>query len=817
MNKLAVNFTALILIISLGLNGPVGLVLAQEATPSAESSTTENSTTGANSTNTATATVDQTSTTTNTNDAIAVNTTDALSASGDNAALDNTGDASITTNTAATSATTSTETNQTIWEPMPWTTWTGEGDWQTRAENSTTGADSTNTATTSVSQTDTLTNTNTADVTNSATTTSLTGANVASDNTGSATISTGNASTTTATQTTANTNIVSWTGEGDWSNLWNGEAVNFLTGANSTNTSSVDFTKVLDVLNENGVNVDNLIASFATSGDNIASDNTGNATITTGSALVLSTLFNLVNTNIFGTDIMEILYQDIFGTFSGNIDLSFGNLFSLPNLISQPLTLNSSNDTTGFNSDNTATTVGSFTVDITNDNSGVLNNALDLFAITGSNTASDNTGNVLVETGNAEVMVNLVNFLNTNISTNELYLGVINVFGDWTGNLILPEYNGVTSSSPLPLLSSTKNIQTGATSDNTATMTTDNILTVDNTNNATVDNVFNLFAETGGNSASDNTLSASVTTGLSQVEANQATFANTNVVSNAPWWLVIINNLGTWVPVLLPPLNIGTQLVLDLDDLGMNIPSSSETLDLTAANNLTGSLSSNEASVTLNSETNITNTNVGTIINDVSALASTGGNEASRNTGSATIASGNASILVNTLNFLNTNVIAPSILISIVNVFGSWMGDVLSFGTQAPLPAVSAPDQPIAQAENSGNITNAPASPSNPTTSSETNSSQSSPSVNFSSAAPLSSVSNNQSTTPPNFNTQSNIQNQEGEVLAFYEEKGGGDGGFPSQVNEETPDTKGTLILMLIALTAVLFILTRVSRIISRK
>lgn len=696
LKKITLKIVSLIVVFNLVFLGPVSLTLAQEASPD-PGATAENTDTGSSSDNTASSETTETTDATNTNDATVDNTVTGGSDSGTNDATNNTGDATITTSDAATSSSTDNQVNQNAilpspspsYAPMSWTTWTGDGDWTSWASNSQTGSSSTNTASTDSSQTTSLTNTNIATIDNTTDTFSTTGGNTASDNTGNASINTGEATNISSIQNLANLNF--WTGEGDWTNLWNGEALNWRTGSGSTNASSAELDRILSVLNENGVDVDNLINSFSSSGANTASDNTGNASITTGDASMLATIFNLANTNIFGTDAINILYQDIYGAYNGNINLAGANSFNLP-AGRQGLpqgsagNLSSENNTTGFNSDNLSEVIGTLTVDILNNNTGDLINNLDLEAISGNNTASDNTGNSYIETGDADVIANLINFLNTNVFTNEFYLGVINVYGSWNGNLVLPEYNEG-NSSYANLAASATNEFTGSSSSNDSTTSLTDATTIENNNFGTVNNNFNATAETGGNSASDNTLNGTIRTGSANAEGNLANFTNTNVVSDSPWWLILVNNLGTWIPILVPSYSGSTQLVLDLDDLGSGDNYSGTEVPLYAGNEFTGSSSDNSALASQTNETNIANNNDGSITNNVDTLALTGGNEANRNTGHGTVITGDANIWINALNFLNTNIIAPSFMLTVINIFGNWTGDILNAGDEPSAPS----------------------------------------------------------------------------------------------------------------------------------
>jgi hypothetical protein len=723
MKKLSLKLISLVLALQLVAFSPASIVWAQDATETTQ--TAENTNTGSTSDNTSSNTTTNTETATNTNDATNTNNTTNTTDSGTNDASSNTGTGTVATSDSTNSTTTTTQVNQTSYEPMPWTTWTGSGDWTTRSTNTSTGSNSTNTATNTNNTTQNLTNTNNATLDNNTTSSATTGSNTASNNTGDGSINTGNASTSTNTQNIANTNLVKWTGEGDWTNLWQGEAINYLTGSNSTNTADNQFNQVLDVLNQNGVDVNNLINSFSSSGGNTASDNTGNATIITGNASVLANLFNLANTNIFGTDAINILYQDVYGSYGGNINLGSAQSYSLADLLGTPLNITSGNDTTGFNSNNLANFDGSLTLNITNENDGTLDNDLDLAAITGGNTASDNTGNATIQTGDASIIANLINFLNSNLFTNNLSLGFINVWGDWSGNLVLPEYNSAAVGSS-DFVVNNNNLYTGSGSDNetNTTLTSDNNLT--NNNDGTVVNNYDLSMETGDNSASRNTRSGSIQSGSANGTVNEANWINTNVISNDPWWIILVNNMGTWTPLLISPkLADGTQIILDLDQLGLAGPqttaqASTDPNTITTGNVMTGTLSDNQANTNLSATTNITNNNTGAITNNITAAAITGDNTADDNTGNAQIQTGDASLLVNVINFLNTNVISPSIMLTVVNVFGSWSGDILGFNQSAPQGGNTSQSQDTTttadnQAQNTTNPSNTSPSDNNPT------------------------------------------------------------------------------------------------------
>ncbi len=800
MKKIFGNIIAIFLTLGLVFGGPTALVFADDPSPfpsptastssdpSPSPSTTDssNTNTGSTSNNTSNTTTDQTNTATNNNTSNTTNNTTANSTSGTNDSNSNTGNATVNTSSAATNTTTNTTTNTNTYAPMSWTSWTGDGDWQSRSTNGQTGSTSNNTANTTSNETNNLTNTNNAIINNTTNATSDTGTNNALNNTGDAAITTGNASTIAGNQNVANVNATAWTGNGDWTTMWNGEALNYLTGAHSDNTAATNFTKVLDVLNQNGVDINNLLGASANSGGNNASQNTGNATIQTGNSSVLATLFNLANSNIFGTDAINILYQDIYGQYSGDVNLSNATPLSLQSLLNNPTTVNSSNSLTGSGSTNNSTVNGSLFLDVLNQNSGSLENNLNLNSITGGNNANDNTGNGSVTTGDASIIANLINFLNANIFTNSFYLGVVNVYGDWSGNLILPQYNGSSGGSANLSLAGS-NFKTGSNSDNNSNTNLTTNSTLNNNNDGTVQNDFNLALATGGNSSSDNTLNGIISTGNAAGDVNQANLVNTNFVSNDPWWIILVNNMGHWTPMLFSPhLSNGAQIVLDLDSLGLSGNSQTTVngqgggqagaLNQAASNNLTGSTSDNNATTNLTATTNITNNNDGSIINNVDALASTGNNSASRNTGSGDITTGNANVLVNAINFLNANFVTPSFMVTIVNVFGSWAGDVLNFGQTQTVASVNSTANGITniQSNNSPQGGQSNNDPGNNNTSPNNNSTNNPPVVQTSTTTTGGITINSVTINPGALFNNGNGGNAQ--VLSFHEQSNPGSG-----------------------------------------
>ena len=82
--------------------------------------------------------------------------------------------------------------------------------------------------------------------------------------------------------------------------------------------------------------------------------------------------------------------------------------------------------------------------------------------------------------------------------------------------------------------------------------------------------------------------------------------------------------------------------------------------------------------------TTILASNSASINNNIKVNSDTGNNTASNNTGAGVIQTGNATAGLNIVNMANTNVVAKKFIAILVNVLGSWLGDVVTPDQQAP-------------------------------------------------------------------------------------------------------------------------------------
>jgi hypothetical protein len=166
------------------------------------------------------------------------------------------------------------------------------------------------------------------------------------------------------------------------------------------------------------------------------------------------------------------------------------------------------------------------------------------------------------------------------------------------------------------------NSNTGADSDNDASVTIENNTTISSTNNANINNTISVSANTGNNSADKNTGDGSVTSG--------------DITGS-----VSVTNTGN--------VNGNFDSLLDLNCGG--------SCSFSASNSNTGADSDNDSSVNVVNNVDVTVNNEANVDNNVDADLNTGGNSADKNTGDGSVTSGDISFSIEILNDLNKNFI----------------------------------------------------------------------------------------------------------------------------------------------------------------
>lgn len=373
----------------------------------------------------------------------------------------------------------------------------------------------------------------------------------------------------------------------------------------------------------NGASADQKTASDSQNMANaVAQDSaatcTGNpcqtAAIVTGAATAAANTVNTVNTNIT-TDNGAADTQTISGNYVGDINLLdvFNSLIDKTNQLS-------------------AETSTSLATAVVNNNVAVVNTDTAANANTGGNTIADNTGGAAITTGDAAANTNVINYVNTNITGNTWLFSTINVLGNWTGNLIVPGAGLLTLPTAQDILAAA----------------------VTNVNKSDVKTDASANADTGNNLISG-AAGGTIQTGAADSNTNVVTVANTNIVKNN-WFFLLINNMGSWVGQ-----------VIDWDD-ATGTTNTEYSYDFGTDPNNPENLP--------HYFTSVFNHNSADVTTKASADATTGGNTIADVSGNGTVLTGNASAKANVVNFINTNITGNNWFFGTVNILGSWTGNL---------------------------------------------------------------------------------------------------------------------------------------------
>lgn len=490
-----------------------------------------------------------------------------------------------------------------------------------------------------------------------------------SGNVGDTTIDTGDANTTGTITTLGNTNT---NGAGVGGNGNSVGVVNSGNGTDSTNNGSVSLSGNNNTFQENSAVVGNNLNQSSTSGNNASDNNVGNTTIiNTGDANTTATVITGVNTNVDGIMVSEFNIAD---DHLGDIILDFG--VSCVSGCGQTGSILAQNSGNGTDSTNNASITDNSIDNTFQTNDASIESNLTLSSDSGDNSTSANTGgDSSIETGDANVAANLLTFANNNLSGNVIF-GVVNIFGDLVGDILFPE--SALSCSTCGGNVTAANSGNGTDSTNNTTLNQTNSDSTFQLNDANIENNLLLDVSTGGNEASGNTNgNSTIETGDTEVIAQVLNIANMNLIGG-DIWLVLVNKAGQWIGRILGAPDgasyagsAGTEFVID------------ENGEITAVNSGNGSGSDNNSNVSQNTDSTIVQANTANIANNLNLSANTGGNTASNNTGGdSKIKTGDAKIIANVVNFVNNNIIGNGrLFVTVVNVFGSWMGDFVTPGS----------------------------------------------------------------------------------------------------------------------------------------
>ncbi len=383
--------------------------------------------------------------------------------------------------------------------------------------------------------------------------------------------------------------------------------------------------------------ISNNNSTQAATGNALIDGNTYAGNATTGNATAISNLFNLLQSsaNFLGGDI---------NTFNANIQGNMvGDLLINPGAIG------------GLTAASATNPVDNLTVN--NQSNGVINNNLVVDASSGNASILNNTNAGSATTGNANAVANVINMLNSAVSTGQSFLGNINIYGNLDGDILLPPgfLDSLLASNAAPSASSCSSDCSGST--------TANIV-----NNSAINNNINSNAATGNAAIANNSTAGSATTGNA---ANNVTLLNLtgHEIVGKNSLLVFVNVLGQWYGMI------------------MDAPAG------TTAATLGGGISQDTATAELGNNSTLNNTNNSLINNNIDVNATSGDATIANNTHAGDATTGNATTSVNLANFVDSHLaLSDWFGILFVNVFGTWNG---SFGvdTIAGNPASTSASQ----------------------------------------------------------------------------------------------------------------------------
>lgn len=531
--------------------------------------------------------------------------------------------------------------------------------------NTNTGADSNNAGTIDAASSQATTLTNTAASVTDANAAGATGGNTANQNTGTGGITTGHAGIGVTQVVNDNTAVVggqaglsvsghqgNYTGDlnlgigANTANLNAGgptsvRATNDTTGANSTNDAAVTTTtETLQEIQNDGL-INNVLKLAASTGDNMASQNTGDGAITTGNADVGATLVNLLNNTVINGHLW-VTVADIFGHLTGNINLpDFAALASLLPAAGG-LAIDASNVNTGSDSTNTIDINQTQTATTKVSNDAAINTTIDASAITGGNTADKNTGGGFITTGDGSVTASNISVANTTIEGGNWILALVNAANRWLGFLVGDNGN-VRALSPEETIRQIEahNANTGADSTNTIAVNDTHTDTTHVDNDARINNDVTAAAITGRNTANENTGAGVIATGDAAVKVNAVNIANTTV-KNGSLLVAVVNIFGDWLGDLLLG---GNSLLAQA--------AAQEQIALDAANQNTGADSTNHVDIDIDRQHLTDIDNDADITTRLTANIDTGGNRTNRNTQGADIMTGHSLLALHSRSVAN--------------------------------------------------------------------------------------------------------------------------------------------------------------------
>lgn len=274
------------------------------------------------------------------------------------------------------------------------------------------------------------------------------------------------------------------------------------------------------------------------------------------------------------------------------------------------------------------------------DNEATVSNSLDVAADTGNNTV-DTDGDATVLTGDAIAIANLINLLNSTFIDSQLMIAMLNVWPNFSGDIILPR--------PELVMGADQWGEDGGSLQFSAEQW------------AQILNELQIQATTGNNTASASGQFNEMSTGNAYAAANLSNFANLLLQKQGKY--------GLWVNVAAG----WNGSIYGADDQQMSLAPGLYFFNFGSMLGYQETCGELGASPCL--PENIGLNNSADLYNKLNVSANTGGNTIDAD-GNSVLHTGNATAIANVFNMVNSTFIQSQMFFGFVNILGDWTGNI---------------------------------------------------------------------------------------------------------------------------------------------
>ena len=400
--------------------------------------------------------------------------------------------------------------------------------------------------------------------------------------------------------------------------------------------------KVIDT--DSHVSVNNKIDSKSETGAATVRDNQQAGDAITGNAVSSVTSVNLIQskasiTSPGGTTFTKNIKDDVTGDFL--VD---------PVAFAQPAGTNAGNQGN---------------LQINQKVSASLRNDVTVQADSGSATVANNKQAGNATTGNASAVVDVLNLINSVVAANQSFLGTVNIYGNYNGNILVPANS----------LNTLITDDSGSPRTSTATVTprddklvvTNNVDLVATSGNATVT----------GNGHSGNAISGDAFTKLMILNFSG------RIVNAKNSLLVFVNVIGSWKGLIMDAPTGTTSAAISG---GAGLVSGTGGSDVFAEGEQANRTVGTDVAQSINTSQSVT------VTNNISAHATSGNASVTDNRAAGNAVTGKATAIVNIANIFNSSFsLSHWFGVLFINVFGTWIGN---FGAAKPDAVVNSSTPP---------------------------------------------------------------------------------------------------------------------------